>query len=257
MGARRFSASAQRARRRRSAAGDRPRADRRSRSTRRTSTLTCSSREQAADAGHRDEARKSLQKALDVNPSSLEAHALLAGLAYVEDKQAEFEAEVAKALRDRPEVRRGLPRRRRAGGAQLPLRRSGGAGRGARWRSIRRIRAAWPTSACICCAPATSRAPATALDASFKLDRLRRRHLEPAADDGHARQVRHRDGRRLHLADAQGRSAGAAGLRDAAGASGDEHAVEAIPVHAQRPDPDRDLPEARRLRRAQRRPARA
>ncbi len=54
--------------------------------------------QQAADAGHRDEARQSLQKALDINPSSLDARALLGALAYVEDKQPEFEAEVGKAL---------------------------------------------------------------------------------------------------------------------------------------------------------------
>jgi tetratricopeptide (TPR) repeat protein len=53
---------------------------------------------QAVDASHNDEARKALQKALDVNPSSLESHALLAGLAYVEDKQSEFDAVVAKTL---------------------------------------------------------------------------------------------------------------------------------------------------------------
>jgi tetratricopeptide (TPR) repeat protein len=52
----------------------------------------------AVDASHHDEAREAVQKALAVNPSSLEAHALLAGLAYVEDKQAEFEAEASKAL---------------------------------------------------------------------------------------------------------------------------------------------------------------
>jgi len=54
--------------------------------------------EEAADAGHRDEARESLEKALAVNPSSLEARAQLAALAYVEDKPAEFEAEAARAL---------------------------------------------------------------------------------------------------------------------------------------------------------------
>ena len=53
---------------------------------------------QAADADRRDAARESLEKALAVNPASLDAHALLAGLAYVEDKPQEFEAEVAKAL---------------------------------------------------------------------------------------------------------------------------------------------------------------
>src|SRR6185369_4512562 len=39
-----------------------------------------------------------LEKALAVNPSSLEAHALRAGLAYIDDKPQEFEAEVAKTL---------------------------------------------------------------------------------------------------------------------------------------------------------------
>src|SRR5205085_6882240 len=38
------------------------------------------------------------KKAFEVNPSDLDAHALLAGLAYVEDKQAEFQAEVSKVL---------------------------------------------------------------------------------------------------------------------------------------------------------------
>jgi tetratricopeptide (TPR) repeat protein len=53
---------------------------------------------QAIDADHRDEARQSLEKALAVNPSSLEAHAWMAALNYVEDKEKDFEAEVAKAL---------------------------------------------------------------------------------------------------------------------------------------------------------------
>jgi len=39
-----------------------------------------------------------IQKALSVNPSSLDGHSLLAALAYVEDKTPEFEAEVAKVL---------------------------------------------------------------------------------------------------------------------------------------------------------------
>jgi tetratricopeptide (TPR) repeat protein len=54
--------------------------------------------EHAVDAGKRDEARELLLKALSVNPSSLEAHAMLAGLAYVEDKTSEFEESIAKAL---------------------------------------------------------------------------------------------------------------------------------------------------------------
>src|SRR5262249_51439769 len=52
----------------------------------------------AIDAGRRDVARAEIQKGLDVNPSSLEAHALLAGLAYVEDKKEEFQSEIAKVL---------------------------------------------------------------------------------------------------------------------------------------------------------------
>jgi cellulose synthase operon protein C len=53
---------------------------------------------QAMDQDHRDEAREWLQKAFAVNPSSLGAHAELAAIAYVEDRTAEFDAEVGKAL---------------------------------------------------------------------------------------------------------------------------------------------------------------
>jgi tetratricopeptide (TPR) repeat protein len=54
--------------------------------------------QQSIDASHHDEARDALQKALAVNPASLDTHALLAGLAYVEDKKADFDSEVAKVL---------------------------------------------------------------------------------------------------------------------------------------------------------------
>src|SRR5207248_1919420 len=54
--------------------------------------------EEAIDAGRRDEARELLTKALEVNPSSLEAHALLGAIAYVDDKSQQFDAEVAKTL---------------------------------------------------------------------------------------------------------------------------------------------------------------
>jgi tetratricopeptide (TPR) repeat protein len=53
---------------------------------------------QATDADKRPEGRQLLQKALAINPSSLDAHTLLAAMAYVEDKQPEYEAEVAKTL---------------------------------------------------------------------------------------------------------------------------------------------------------------
>ena len=53
---------------------------------------------QEMDQDHKDEARQLLQKALAINPSSPDVHAGLAAIAFVEDKTAEFEAEVAKAL---------------------------------------------------------------------------------------------------------------------------------------------------------------
>src|SRR3954468_21778292 len=53
---------------------------------------------EAADASKFDEARQALDKALAVNPSSLDAMALRAAVAYVQDKPQEFEAEAAKAL---------------------------------------------------------------------------------------------------------------------------------------------------------------
>ena len=53
---------------------------------------------EAADADKHDEARQALDKALAVNPSSLDAIALRAALSYVDDKPQDFEAEAAKAL---------------------------------------------------------------------------------------------------------------------------------------------------------------
>jgi tetratricopeptide (TPR) repeat protein len=53
---------------------------------------------QAIDQSRHDEARQSLQQALRVNPASLDAHALLAALAYVNGATAEYEAEVARTL---------------------------------------------------------------------------------------------------------------------------------------------------------------
>ncbi|MCU1385773.1 MAG: tetratricopeptide repeat protein [Acidobacteria bacterium] len=53
---------------------------------------------EAADANKHDDARQALDRALAVNPSSLDAIALRAALSYVEDKPQDFEAEAAKAL---------------------------------------------------------------------------------------------------------------------------------------------------------------
>ena len=63
--------------------------------------------EQAIDAGKRDDARKALQTALGVNGSSLEARSLMAGLAYLEDKTPEFEAEIAKVTAIAPRYGEG------------------------------------------------------------------------------------------------------------------------------------------------------
>jgi tetratricopeptide (TPR) repeat protein len=51
----------------------------------------------AADS-RRDQAREFLNKALEANPNSLEAHSLLAALAYVEDKQQEFDDHIRQIL---------------------------------------------------------------------------------------------------------------------------------------------------------------
>jgi cellulose synthase operon protein C len=53
---------------------------------------------QLLDQDHKAEAQKAVQKALAVNPNSPDAHAILAAVAFVEDRTADFDAEVAKAL---------------------------------------------------------------------------------------------------------------------------------------------------------------
>jgi len=53
---------------------------------------------EATDAGKHDEAVEAIDKALAVNPSSLEARALRGAIAYIKDKPQEFEAEAAKTL---------------------------------------------------------------------------------------------------------------------------------------------------------------
>jgi len=52
---------------------------------------------EAADASHYAEARAAIEKALAVNPSSIDALALRAAVAFVEDKPQDFEADVTKA----------------------------------------------------------------------------------------------------------------------------------------------------------------
>ena len=101
------------------------------------------------DADRDTDARAALDKILAFNPSQLEAHAMLAAIAYVKDDQRRpTSAQVAEDARHQSGLRRGLSRRRAARREQLPLRRSGGARRGRRWRSIRRTPAPPAISAC-------------------------------------------------------------------------------------------------------------
>src|SRR6185369_2199584 len=53
---------------------------------------------QLLDQDKKADAQKAVQKALAVNPNNPDAHALLAAIAFVEDRTADFDAEVAKAL---------------------------------------------------------------------------------------------------------------------------------------------------------------
>jgi tetratricopeptide (TPR) repeat protein len=53
---------------------------------------------QAVDADHDKEAHEAIDKALAVNPNSLEAHSLLAAMAYVHDDHETFDAETKKVL---------------------------------------------------------------------------------------------------------------------------------------------------------------
>ena len=103
---------------------------------------------------------------------------------------------------------------------------------GARARS-RRTRARSPISAPTCCAPATSRARASALDASFKLDPYNVVTFNLLGDARHARHVRRRCATATSsLRHAEGRGAGAAGVRARARPRGAHDARGALRVHA-------------------------
>jgi phage shock protein A len=78
--------------------------------------------EMLLDDRKRDDARDSAQRALKVNPNSLEARSLVAAIDVLEGKTTAFEAQVQQVLKTQPGLRRGLPRRRRSHGAQLPVR---------------------------------------------------------------------------------------------------------------------------------------
>ena len=212
--------------------------------------------EQATDAGQRDEAREVAGEGARGQPVEPRGALAARGARLRRGQAADFEAEVAKVLAIAPsygEVYRvagelaahnyrfdeavALSRRALALEPQNPR----DAGR-ARHRT--------------CCAPATSRRARAALDASFKIDPVRQPtyNLLQMMDtlDKFVTVTRRRSRRRLDKDEAPVLQEYALPLAHQAL----EHAVEALRVHAEGPDPHRDLPEARRLRGAQRRPAR-
>ena len=124
---------------------------------------------QAADAGKRDEARQLIQKALSVNPSSLDAHSLLAALGLRRRQNAGVRGGGGKSPGDVAGTRRGLPRRGRLHRSRLPVRRSGCAGAPCAGHRAFGTNKRSPISACTCCAPATRVRPQRARDV-FKLN---------------------------------------------------------------------------------------
>ena len=144
-----------------------------------------------------DDAAQALDKALAVNPVQPRGALAARGDRVRSRTHRRTSRQLAQRVADaRPrygEVYRIAGAARRATTASTRRSRS----RARRWRSIRPIRARWPTSACTCCAPATSRRARTALERVVQGRSVRRRHLQPAADARHARQVRHRPRRRL------------------------------------------------------------
>ena len=208
------------------------------------------------DNARYDAARERIDKVLAVNERDLDARSLLAAIAYVRTGREAFDAEAKKVLAINPAFRRGLSRRRRPRRAELPVRRSG--------RAVAGSGRARPVEHAGVCrsrhAPDADRRrrPRRARRSTARSARsVRQGHLQPARPARHARQVRRRAGRGPHVQVQSRRNAGDARVRHPAGAGRAEDAVGEVPVHAEGADPDRDLPEPRRLRGPHARPARA
>ena len=220
---------------------------------------TCSPRRCRSTTASATRRERAFSAALKVNPNSLEARSLEAAIDFLEGKTADFETTGPAGPEDQSDLRRGVSRRRRSRRAQLPLRRSRGAGRAAVWRidDANTPGARRPRS-CTCCAPATSRARAvrssapsrtipsisstynllTLLDTLDKFETITDGDLifrfDPEEVGGDARARASRWPRRRWPTLSKRYSFTPTGS-----------------------DPDRDVPEARRLRRAHARPARA
>ena len=125
---------------------------------------------EAADAGQHDEARQALDKALAVNPSSLEAHRPARRVVVRRGQAAGVRSGSRQGAGHRPAVRRGVPRGRGSRRPQLPVRRSGRARTPERWRSMPAARTPRPISASHLLRTGDEAGARTALEASFKAD---------------------------------------------------------------------------------------
>ena len=167
-----------------------------------------------------------------------------------EGRQGDVRPRSGDGSRDQPGLRRGLPAHRPAGREPLPLRRSGGAGReGAGPRPDEQPCGGRPGHAPDAHRRRARRAPRAGSIVARRS--VRRRHLQPAGAARHPRPVHHGQGRGHRPQDAPGRGRGPPRIRDAARAGRAQDPVGALRLHADRPDPRRDLPDARRLRGAQ------
>ncbi len=211
----------------------------------------------AVDADHDEEAHEAIRQALAVNPNSLDAHSLLAAMAYVHDDHARFDAETQKVLAIAPHVRRGVSHRRasrRRG--PLPVRGGGRAG-------APRARAADPRNphalsdlGLHLLRTGDERGAREALEQSFKLypyDVVAFNLLGMMDTLDTFVTV---DGRQHHSADEHGRGAAAPDYVLALAHKALDRLSDLYQFTPQGADPDRDVLEARRLRRAQSRAAR-
>ena len=233
-----------------------PRRARRSRSTRSSPTRTCCSPSSISTTRSTTTRALKIQTVLEINPSHLEARSWLAASAYVRDDQAGFDAEVKRVLAINPaygdvyrvaadlaarnyrfEEAVALTRRAVAldPGEHARLRRSRHAPDAHRRRGARRARR---------------------LERSFNADPFDQvtYNLLSLLDTLDKFVVENE--RRSDLQVPSRRGAGDARVRDPAGARRAEDAVGEVPDHAEGADPDRGVPEPRRLRRAHARPAR-
>ena len=114
-----------RARRRESAAGDGVRAARAEAEPERRRRAARSWPSSRSTRTRKPDAQGAIDKALEVNPNSLEALSMKAALAYVEGDTAEYQAAGRRGAEDQSDLRRDSSHRRLDHRALLPLRRSG------------------------------------------------------------------------------------------------------------------------------------